>query len=251
MQSMPVWLNVEPSLLLAETGAKSTEYSRELGIMEGSLRLLPELVRVAIEEREGRAVSYRGFPVGVSCAAVDVGESALYIFSGANVKPKPYNDTVCAEEIALKRVEAMGMGRVTLMVIAATDDVREIGSVSRRASPTLYSCEKNCVPMLESHPVVGPNTLVVTIGGDRYEVHTTETFREFYTNEYPATLGQIPFYEVSGDAWSDALEAFCALRVEVEHVSPYRGVAGAVSPSQLAIQALKRPDRERLLLSGV
>lgn len=133
-------------------------------------------------------VSYRKNPFLVGAAglfwkpAPPFVTAGYRIFTGANFKPFPGPKTKhCAERMALEWAEEEGYEYMVAMAIAgfSQDD-----AVSKLETPTLHCCHM-CREMFEESPLVGPNSIIITVHQDQYliEVRTVEDMLNLHNNQ--------------------------------------------------------------------
>jgi cytidine deaminase len=245
---------LQPSLDLPERQGPDAAYLHELDVLYGALSLMTVLVDTARKERKQSGVSYRRFTVGAAGSALDTTGSGLYVFAGANAKPQPHNETVCAEKRLLGRARkapkarnavSQGISYFPLIVVAGTTDKKQLQSVTGRPTHTLPPCQSNCVPMFRRSPLIDWRTIFVTIGhkkpeGDRYQVFTEEELEYFYQADPPTELTEIPYYDGHNGVWIEVLTAYTEASEKAKRARSIKPPA-----AQLALDALRLPARER------
>lgn len=163
------------------------------------------------------AHSYRGFLVGASAYAVRTHDGDTAVVSAGNLKNE-HKSKVCAERKALALAKKAGFERIVGLVVAATTDLDLIEGVSGRKTPTLHPCA-DCRSMFHDHPLMRPDTLVVTTGLDtnRYQVHDVSELVDFYNRPSPPLDTQ---YSIAGtDNWEQRIATYDVL-VSAEHTRP-------------------------------
>ncbi len=126
---------------------------------------IPTLVSMARSAAMHSAFSYRGFKVGVAAQGHYDETGQIDIVSAGNLKPKEYEDKICAESIALHKLDKTGMQKVTGLVIVATTDRKQIAEVNQGlATPTLPPCYECQHGVCTHHKLMRDNSLIVTAG---------------------------------------------------------------------------------------
>ena len=198
---------------------------------------IPTLVARAQFMAENVAVSWRDdpFKVGASVFAV----TALFEIAtadGANVKPRRSRTTVCAEKIALRKVQKIGATRAIGIAVAGTVNKQKIKEVTFAATPTLHPCV-NCQVMFDGHPLISPDTLVITAGLEvnTYQVHEYEKLRELYMEQDLAGLEDEAVVR-NLDNWQKRVDKYDQLAVaELNYLDAERRSVSALAKTALLV----------------
>ena len=136
--------------------------------------------------------SYREFDVAASTLPVDIYNRDIgEVLARGNIKARNFHPKLCAEFIVESIMrEKMSHMRASGWIVEATSEVSEISEVSPFRTPTLQPCEDLCAPMLETSPVSGIDTPVITVADNRtrFQVFTAGQFAQAYREEDEALL---------------------------------------------------------------
>jgi len=126
---------------------------------------VPLLVSMARSAAMHSAFSYRGFKVGVAAQGHYSETGEISIVSAGNLKPREFEDKICAEYIALQKLDKTGMQEVTGLVVVATTDRKKIAEVNQGlATPTLPPCHECQHGVCTHHKLMRRSSLIVTAG---------------------------------------------------------------------------------------
>lgn len=149
------------------------------------VQLAPNLAYHARRWADHRAVSYRNFNVGAAAMVLrhDDHSARVGILAGANYKPDPDTQKVCAEMAVLELAESLRYEQVIGFVVAGTSDRQQIEAVTMRDAPTLHPCEA-CRSLFSENDMMHDEALFMTVGDreDRFQLFSQKELLQHYAS---------------------------------------------------------------------
>jgi len=175
-------------------------------IMRSPYHLLPELAARARAAAIHRGVSHRDFLVGSAVYVTNQTDRRAAILYGANFTPFPGAPKRCAEMEVLEKAYRGGFDKVYAIGVSGP---LQPDQQSRVVSPTLHPCSE-CRNLLRRHPLVYPDTLLITADetGEEHEVYSMpELFRlhgaSYFDEREDLYADDIKLAEAIAMGWGD------------------------------------------------